>query len=79
MPLLELGHAAESEHVRAQASALRETQLERMMADFEPHLQNAALAVTAWLSLMDALLVSCRQDWWPHATLQAAASCTVLP
>lgn len=60
-PLAGMRHGADTWHAHSQAAALREAQLERLMADLEPHLQSAALAVTAWLSHMDALLVSCRQ------------------
>lgn len=39
-----------------QANAQRETQLAKLMGDFEPQLQSAALSSTAWLIQIDALL-----------------------
>ncbi|CAL8470925.1 g10467 [Coccomyxa elongata] len=45
-----------------QANAQRETQLAKLMADFEPHLQSAALASTAWLIQIDALLAPQRSQ-----------------
>ena len=45
-----------------QANALRETQLARLMADYEPALQGAALASAAWLSQMDVLLTPRRHE-----------------